>query len=73
MNPPSEGTAVAVITGAASGFGLALAGRCASAGMAVVLLDLDGERAGSEAIALSDAHGVVSLARRVDVADGCST
>ena len=36
---------VAVITGGASGFGLALAERCAAHGMDVALLDLDGERA----------------------------
>jgi NAD(P)-dependent dehydrogenase (short-subunit alcohol dehydrogenase family) len=36
---------VAVITGGASGFGLALGGRCAMHGMRVALLDLDGDRA----------------------------
>jgi NAD(P)-dependent dehydrogenase (short-subunit alcohol dehydrogenase family) len=40
---------VTVITGGASGFGLALGCQCASHGMAVALLDLDGERAMSEA------------------------
>ena len=41
-------TEVAVITGGASGFGLALGGECAGRGMHVALLDLDVERAESE-------------------------
>jgi NAD(P)-dependent dehydrogenase (short-subunit alcohol dehydrogenase family) len=60
---------VAVITGGASGFGLALAARCAGHGMDVALLDRDGERAGSEGEVLADAHGVEVLAMAVDVAD----
>ena len=39
----------AVVTGGASGFGLALVERCADLGMDVAVLDLDGERAVAEA------------------------
>jgi NAD(P)-dependent dehydrogenase (short-subunit alcohol dehydrogenase family) len=63
---------VAVITGAASGFGRALAERCAARGMRVVLLDVDGDRAATEAAALAAANGVEALGLRVDVADGAS-
>lgn len=59
---------VAVITGAASGFGLALAKECASRGMRVALLDLDGERAAAEA----DGLGADAVAVGVDVSDGAS-
>ena len=52
---------VAVITGGASGFGLALAARCAERGMSVALLDRDGERAETEAAALGAAHGIAGL------------
>ena len=64
--------AVSVITGGASGFGLALGRRCAALGMDVVLLDLDGERAASEATALADEHGVATAGLHVDVADSGS-
>jgi NAD(P)-dependent dehydrogenase (short-subunit alcohol dehydrogenase family) len=57
---------VAVVTGGASGFGLALAERCAALGMDVVLLDLDGERATTEASRL----GAVGMG--VDVGDTSS-
>jgi NAD(P)-dependent dehydrogenase (short-subunit alcohol dehydrogenase family) len=57
---------VAVVTGGASGFGLALAERCATLGMDIVLLDLDGERAATEASRL----GAVGMA--VDVGDASS-
>jgi NAD(P)-dependent dehydrogenase (short-subunit alcohol dehydrogenase family) len=60
---------VAVITGAASGFGLALAGQCAARAMATVLLDRDAERAKAEAAALGAKHGVDTLGIGVDVAD----
>jgi NAD(P)-dependent dehydrogenase (short-subunit alcohol dehydrogenase family) len=63
---------VAVITGAASGFGRALAERCAARGMRVVLLDLDGDRAGAEAATLAAANGVEAFGLSVDVADGAS-
>ena len=63
---------VAVITGGASGFGLALAGRCAARGMRVALLDLDGARATDEAATLASEHGVDAVGLAVDVADGGS-
>ena len=62
----------AVITGGASGFGRALAERCASRGMPVALLDLDGERAGSEASTLAEQHGIEAIGITVDVADASS-
>jgi NAD(P)-dependent dehydrogenase (short-subunit alcohol dehydrogenase family) len=64
--------AVAVVTGGASGFGLALGGRCAALGMDVVLLDLDGERAAAEADALAAAQGTTCVGAGVDVADAAS-
>ncbi|MEY2399629.1 MAG: hypothetical protein QOJ00_2803 [Actinomycetota bacterium] len=59
---------VAVVTGGASGFGLALGQRCAALGMDVMLLDLDGERAIAEAARTSDAYGVTAVGAAVDVA-----
>jgi NAD(P)-dependent dehydrogenase (short-subunit alcohol dehydrogenase family) len=61
---------VAVISGAASGFGLALAEGCGSRGDAVVVLDIDGGRAVEAAADLEARHGVPTLGRRVDVASG---
>jgi len=61
---------VAVITGGASGFGLALAETCAARGMAVALLDRDGDRAEEQAASLSTRQGVDALGLAVDVADG---
>src|SRR4029077_1539506 len=61
--------ATAVITGAASGLGLALAERCAALGMDVALLDLDGDRAVTEALRIADTHGVDARGLAVDVAD----
>ncbi len=58
----------AVVTGGASGFGLAIAQRCAASGADVGLLDIDGERAAEAAVALAAAHGVRVVGRRVDVA-----
>ncbi len=63
---------VAVVTGGASGFGLALSERCAALGMQVALLDLDGERAVTEAAQVADAFGVEALGMAVDVADAAS-
>ncbi len=65
-----EDRQVAVITGAASGFGLALAEGCAARGDAVVVLDIDGDRAVQAAADLEARHGVPTLGRRVDVASG---
>jgi NAD(P)-dependent dehydrogenase (short-subunit alcohol dehydrogenase family) len=59
----------AVVTGGGSGFGLALARRCAERGFSVALLDIDGERAAAEAEALAAEHGGRTLALAVDVAD----
>ena len=65
-HPLTDG--VAVITGAASGFGLEACRRAASLGMRVVMADVQDD-------ALAAAHdeirglGVQVLARRVDVAD----
>jgi NAD(P)-dependent dehydrogenase (short-subunit alcohol dehydrogenase family) len=63
---------VAVITGGASGFGLALAARCAAFGMSVALLDLDGERAIDEAHTLEAAHHISALGLAVNVVDDTS-
>jgi NAD(P)-dependent dehydrogenase (short-subunit alcohol dehydrogenase family) len=65
-------TDVAVITGGASGFGRALAEGCAAHGMNVVVLDLDGDRADTEAAARAAAYGIEAFGLRVDVADGAS-
>jgi len=64
--------AVAVVTGGASGFGLALGERCAALGMDVALLDLDGERAVTEATRVAEVHHVATLGMTVDVADATS-
>jgi NAD(P)-dependent dehydrogenase (short-subunit alcohol dehydrogenase family) len=63
---------VAVITGGASGFGLALGGRCGMHGMRVALLDLDGDRAEQEATVLAETHGVEAIGMGVDVADAAA-
>ncbi len=64
--------AVAVVTGGASGFGLALAERGAAAGMDLALLDLDGEGAADEAARVGAAHGVDAVGLAVDVTDAAS-
>jgi|GEM_PF-2147689 NAD(P)-dependent dehydrogenase (short-subunit alcohol dehydrogenase family) len=64
--------AVAVVTGGASGLGLALAESCAALGMDVALLDLDGERAAAEAGRAAEAFGVATLGLAIDVGDGAS-
>lgn len=63
---------VAVVTGGASGLGRALGERSAALGMDVALLDLDGERAVTEAAQVAGAHGVEALGMAVDVADAAS-
>ena len=63
---------VAVITGGASGFGLALAARCARMGMTVVILDRDGARAASDAAALASTYAIEAVGMGVDVADGAA-
>ncbi|MCX4096749.1 SDR family oxidoreductase [Nocardia sp. alder85J] len=72
--PPAGGpdTEVAVITGGASGFGLALADQCARRGMRVALLDIDHDRAVTEAGTLSARHGVAVSAVETDAASSAS-
>jgi rhamnulose-1-phosphate aldolase/alcohol dehydrogenase len=65
--PPSLTGQVAFVTGAASGIGLAIAKRLHGLGAAVVLADVDAERAEAEADALGDQDRAFSV--RVDVAD----
>jgi len=60
---------VAVITGAGSGIGAALARACAAQGMRVVVVDVNEERATSVAAELPDG---AAAARAVDVADADS-
>ena len=57
---------VAVITGGGSGIGASLARACAAAGMRVVVVDVNEERAASVAAELPDGTAV---ARAVDVSD----
>lgn len=64
-----DGPDVVVISGGASGFGLALGTTCAARGMRVVLLDLDTERASDRAAELSDRYGVSVAGLGVDVSD----
>ena len=61
----------AVITGAGSGLGAAMAELFAEAGAKVALLDIDGERAEAQAQALR-AGGADAFAQAVDVADKAS-
>jgi NAD(P)-dependent dehydrogenase (short-subunit alcohol dehydrogenase family) len=64
--------ATAVVTGGASGLGRALGARCAALEMDVVLLDLDGDRAAAESVALAEGHGTTCVGERIDVADSVS-
>ena len=57
-----------IVTGAAQGFGYAIASRLAEAGADVYLADLDGEAAEREAAALRE-RGWSAQGRRVDVTD----
>lgn len=61
----------AVVTGAGSGLGAAMAALFGAAGARVALLDIDGERAEAEAEALRQ-RGIEAMACRVDVADKAS-
>jgi NAD(P)-dependent dehydrogenase (short-subunit alcohol dehydrogenase family) len=63
---------VAVVTGAASGLGRALAANCAALGMNVALFDLDAERVAHQAAAIAAEHGVATFGGRADVGDGPS-
>jgi NAD(P)-dependent dehydrogenase (short-subunit alcohol dehydrogenase family) len=62
---------VAVVTGAASGIGLAMATRFASAGMKLVLADIE-TAALQRALAQLQAQGATAIAVTVDVADAAS-
>ena len=68
MHPAIKAGGVAVVTGAASGIGLAAAARLARAGMRVCLADLAGERLEAAGGALA-AEGHAVLAVAADVAD----
>jgi NAD(P)-dependent dehydrogenase (short-subunit alcohol dehydrogenase family) len=59
---------VAVVTGAGSGLGAAIARQCGDAGMAVAVLDIDEPRAREVASEL-EGRGVRTLAARVDVGE----
>jgi NAD(P)-dependent dehydrogenase (short-subunit alcohol dehydrogenase family) len=59
---------VAVVTGAASGIGLAIAEQLAAAGMRVVMTDLDGDAVATAASALGE-QGLDVDARQLDVRD----
>ncbi|HVJ97140.1 MAG TPA: SDR family NAD(P)-dependent oxidoreductase [Acidimicrobiia bacterium] len=61
-------TRVAVVTGAASGMGLAIAERLASAGNKVALLDLEGDAAAQGADGIRQSGGE-AIAAAVDVSD----
>jgi NAD(P)-dependent dehydrogenase (short-subunit alcohol dehydrogenase family) len=65
-NEPSA-RAVAVVSGAGSGFGAALAARCAGRDMDIAVLDIDGGRASQVATDLASRFGVRTLAHPVDV------
>lgn len=58
---------IGVVTGAASGFGGALAEECARAGMTVALLDIEGDRARESAQSMAETYGVETMACEVDV------
>jgi NAD(P)-dependent dehydrogenase (short-subunit alcohol dehydrogenase family) len=59
---------VAIVTGAASGIGLAIAEQLATAGMSVVITDLDGDAVARVAAALGE-RGLDVDARQLDVRD----
>jgi meso-butanediol dehydrogenase / (S,S)-butanediol dehydrogenase / diacetyl reductase len=71
MTNPDLTDRIAVVTGAGSGFGAAMAHEFARAGMAVAVLDIDGERADETAAALAGI-GARAHALRVDVGDPAS-
>jgi NAD(P)-dependent dehydrogenase (short-subunit alcohol dehydrogenase family) len=66
-----ESGSIAVVTGAGSGIGFALAERFAKAGMHVVLADVDAAALASAADRIG-AHGVDTLAVKTDVSDEAS-
>jgi NAD(P)-dependent dehydrogenase (short-subunit alcohol dehydrogenase family) len=58
---------IGVVTGAASGFGRALAEECAGVGMSVAVLDIDGDGARKTAKSMAERYDVQTIAREVDV------
>jgi NAD(P)-dependent dehydrogenase (short-subunit alcohol dehydrogenase family) len=69
MSGAEVGGGVAVVTGGGSGFGRALAERCAARGFDVALVDIDGERAATEAVDIAEQHQVRAIGVRCDVSD----
>ena len=63
---------VAVVTGAASGIGLAMAKRFAASGMAVVMADIEQSALDSAATEVVATGGAEVLAARVDVSDAAA-
>ena len=63
---------IAAVTGGGSGLGAAMAGELAGAGMAVALLDIDGDRAAEVAADLAATFGVATTSFRTDVGDPVS-
>jgi len=63
---------IAVITGAGSGLGAAMAHTFARAGMAVATLDIDEPSARQTAAALAREFGVPTTSQRIDVGDAAS-
>lgn len=64
-----ENTGAVIVTGGASGIGLACAEQSASQGRAVAIWDIAGDRAVELAADLSQRYGVACLGLAVDVAD----
>jgi NAD(P)-dependent dehydrogenase (short-subunit alcohol dehydrogenase family) len=62
----------AVVTGAGSGLGAALARLLADAGANVALLDIDADAAAANAATLADETGVTTTSARVDIGDTAS-
>ncbi len=63
---------VAVVTGAASGIGLAMANRFAAAGMSVVMADIEQSALDSAAATVAESAGAEVLSVRVDVSDAAA-
>jgi NAD(P)-dependent dehydrogenase (short-subunit alcohol dehydrogenase family) len=59
----------AVVTGAGSGLGAALARMFADAGASVALLDIDADSAAGKAAEIAEATGVTTTSGRVDIGD----
>ena len=64
----NAGALTLVITGGASGFGFAVAQRCAAEGMDVALLDIDGARVRDAAAQVAADHGVRAIGIAADLA-----